>query len=163
MTDTWLADIEGSRNLTHRSAELSLFPLAPRRATAWHAPEHRPGSPSRCPLSISADSISAQGTTVVVALAELFAMFGSLVVADTEAVFVIDPFFDGGLTTIVMVTVVPFAIVPRLQVTIRFVGWVKLHVPWLVVTEPNAVFLGSWSLTDAPAAANGPPLWTLIV
>jgi hypothetical protein len=98
-----------------------------------------------------------------VALAELLAMFGSLVVADTEAVFVIVVFFDGGLTTIVTVTVPPLAIVPRLQVTIRFVGWLKLHVPWLAVTEPNAVFLGSWSVTDAPAAANGPPLWTVIV
>jgi hypothetical protein len=98
-----------------------------------------------------------------VALAELLAVFGSLVVADTEAVFVIVVFFDGGPTTIVTVTVVPFAIVPRAQVTIRFAGWVKLHVPWLAVAEPNAVFLGSWSVTETPAAANGPPLWTVIV
>ena len=78
---------------------------------------------------ISVDSILHQGTTVVVALAELLAVFGSLVVADTEAVFVIVVFFDGGLTTIVTVTVVPFGIVPRSQVTIRFVGWLKLHPP----------------------------------
>jgi len=114
-------------------------------------------------LPVSVDSIAAQGTTVVVALAELLAMFGSLVVADTEAVFVIVVFFDGGPTTIVTVTLVPFAIVPRSQVTIRFIGWVKLHVPWLAVAVPNAVFLGSWSVTDAPAASNGPLLWTVIV
>ena len=112
---------------------------------------------------ISVDSIPHQGTTVVVALAELLAVFGSLVVADTEAVFVIVVFFDGGLTTIVTVTVVPFAIVPRSQVTIRFVGWLKLHAPWLAVAEPNAVFFGSWSVTEAPAASNGPLLWTVIV
>ena len=97
------------------------------------------------------------------ALAELLVAFGSLVVADTEAVFVIVVFFDGGLTTIVTVTVVPFAIVPRSQVTIRFVGWLKLHAPWLAVAEPNAVFLGSWSVTEVPAASNGPLLWTVIV
>jgi GNAT superfamily N-acetyltransferase len=34
MTDTWLADIEGSRALNHRLAELSSFPLAPRLTTA---------------------------------------------------------------------------------------------------------------------------------
>ena len=100
---------------------------------------------------------------MVVALSELLDVFGSLVVDDTEAVFVIVVFLDGGLTTIVTVTVPPLAIVPRLQLTIRFVGWVKLHVPWLAVAEPNAVFLGSWSVTDAPAAANGPPSWTVIV
>jgi len=98
-----------------------------------------------------------------VALAELLAVFGSLVVADTEAVFVMVVFFDGGPTTIVTVAVVPFAIAPRSQVTIRFIGWVKLHVPWLAVAVPNAVFFGSWSVTDAPTASKGPLLWTVIV
>jgi hypothetical protein len=98
-----------------------------------------------------------------VALAELLAAFGSLVVADTEAVFVIVVFLDGGPTTSVMVAVAPFAIVPRVQVTIRFAGWVKLHVPWLAVALPKAVFLGSWSVTETPAAASGPLLWTVIV
>ena len=93
----------------------------------------------------------------------MLAVFGSLVVADTEAVLVIVVFLDGGPTTIVTVAVAPFATVPRLQVTIRFVGWVKLHVPWVAVALPNAVFLGSWSVTETPAAANGPPLWTVIV
>jgi hypothetical protein len=50
----------------------------------------------------------------------LLAMFGSLVVAVTDAVFWIVVFFDGGVTAIVTVTVPPLAIVPRLQVTIRF-------------------------------------------
>jgi len=91
------------------------------------------------------------------------AVFGSLVVADTEAVLVIVVFLEGGPTTIVTVAVAPFAIVPRLQVTIRFAGWVKLHVPWVAVALPNAVFLGSWSVTETPAASNGPLLWTVIV
>ena len=38
----------------------------------------------------------------------------------SDAVFSIVVFFDGGLTTIVTVTVLPLAIVPRLHVTIRF-------------------------------------------
>jgi len=46
--------------------------------------------------SSSVDSPSTQGTTEVVALAELLAGFGSLVVADAEAVFVIVVFLDGG-------------------------------------------------------------------
>jgi hypothetical protein len=99
---------------------------------------------------------------VVVALSELLP-FGSFVVDDTAAVFVIVVFFDGGPTTIVAVTVAPLGIVPRVQVTIRFAGWVKLQLPWVAVAEPNAVFLGSWSVTVTPAAANGPPLWTVIV
>ena len=100
---------------------------------------------------------------MVVALSELLDVFGSLVVDDTEAVFVIVVFFDGGVTTIVPGTVAPLAIVPRLQVTILFVGWVKLHDPCIAVAVPNAVFLGSWSVTVAPAAANGPPLCTVSV
>ena len=74
------------------------------------------------------------------ALAVLLAPLGSLVVDDTEAVFVIVVFFDGGVTTIVTTTVEPLAIVPRLQVTILFEGWVKPHG---VVAVPNAVFRGS--------------------
>jgi hypothetical protein len=103
------------------------------------------------------------GITLVVALLELLAVFGSVVVEDTDAVFVIVVFFDGGVTTIVTVAVEPLPIVPRLQVTIRFVGWLKLQVPWVVVTVPNAVFLGSWSVTEALAAASGPPLCTVSV
>ena len=112
---------------------------------------------------VSADSIPAQGTTVVVALAELLAVFGSLVVDDTEAVFVIVVFLDGGVTMIVAVTVAPLAIVPRLHVTILFVGWVKLHDPCVAVAVPNAVFRGSWSVTETLLAANGPPLCTVSV
>jgi len=93
-----------------------------------------------------------------VALAELLTVFGSLVVDDTDAVFVIVVFFDGGVTTIVAVTVAPLAIVPRSQVTIRFVGWVKLHDPCVELAVPNAVFRGNWSVTETLPAANGPPL-----
>jgi hypothetical protein len=101
--------------------------------------------------------------TVVVALAELFAVFGSVVVDDTEAVFVIVVFFDGGVTLIVTVTVPPLAIAPIGQVTIRFIGWVRLHDPCVEVAVPNAVFRGSWSSTETPLAACGPPLCTVIV
>ena len=90
-------------------------------------------------------------------------MFGSLVVDDTDAVFVIVVFLEGGVTMIVAVTVAPLAIVPRLQVTIRFVGCVKLHDPCVAVAVPNAVFRGSWSVTETPAASNGPPLCTVSV
>lgn len=93
----------------------------------------------------------------------MLAVFGSLVVDDTEAVFVIVVFLDGGPTTIVAITVAPLWIVPRVQLTIRFAGWVKLQLPWVAVAAPNAVFLGSWSVTVTPAAANGPPLCTVIV
>ena len=103
------------------------------------------------------------GMTVVDALAELLAVFGSLVAADTEAVFVITVFFDGGPTTIVTVAVAPLAIVPRLQVTILFAGWVKLQLPWLAVAVPKAVFIGSWSVTKTPVAVDGPLLCTVIV
>jgi hypothetical protein len=103
------------------------------------------------------------GITLVVALAELLAVFGSGVVEDTEAVFVIAVFFDGGVTVIVTVTVEPLPIVPRLHVTIRFAGWLKLQVPCVVVTVPKEVFLGSWSVSEALAAARGPPLCTVSV
>ena len=84
------------------------------------------------------------GTTVVVALEVLFDVFGSLVLDDTEAVFVSVVLFDGGVTLIVAVTVPPLAIVPRLQVTIRFIGWVRLQVPCgLALAAPKAVFRGS--------------------
>jgi hypothetical protein len=112
---------------------------------------------------VSVASPPAQGTTLVVALAELLALFGSLVVDDTEAVFVIVDFFDGGLITIVAVTVAPLAIAPIEQVTIRFFGWVKLQLPWVADAVPNAVLPGSWSVTVTPAAASGPALWTVIV
>jgi len=109
------------------------------------------GSPTHCP----------QGTTAVVALAELLAGFGSLVLEDTEAVFVIVAFLDGGWTTIVTVTVDPLGIVPRAQLTILFAGWVKLQLPCVAVAVPKDVFLGSSSVTVTPAAFNGPPLCTV--
>ena len=104
------------------------------------------------------------GITEVVALAVLFAVFGSLVVEDTDAVFVSVVFFDGGVTTIVTTTVAPRAIVPRLQVTILFIGWVKLQLPCGVADAvPKAVFLGSWSVTETSAASTGPALRTVSV
>jgi hypothetical protein len=102
-----------------------------------------------------------QGTTAVVALAELLAGFGSLVLEDAEAVFVIVAFLDGGWTTIVTVTVDLLGIVPRAQVTILFAGWVKLQLPCVVVAVPKDVFLGSSSVIVTPAALNGPPLCTV--
>ena len=77
--------------------------------------------------------------------------------------FVIVVFFDGGVTVIVTVTVEPLPIAPRLQVTILFVGCVRLQLPWVVVAIPKAVFLGSWSVTETFAAARGPPLCTVRV
>jgi hypothetical protein len=70
--------------------------------------------------SRTSDLPAGYGTTVVDSVSVLLAVFGSVVVAATVAVFWIVVFFDGGVTTIVTVTVLPLAIVPRLQVTIRF-------------------------------------------
>ena len=68
---------------------------------------------------------------MVVALAVLFAVFGSGGDADeTETVFVICPFLVG-LTLIMIVTIPPLAIVPRLHDTIAFSGFSE-QVPWVV-------------------------------
>ena len=99
---------------------------------------------------------------MVVALAELFAVFGSDGDVDaTETVFVICPFFVG-LTLIVTVTVPPLAIVPRLHETVAFSGFSE-HVPWVVDVEPYPAFLGSWSVAVTPVAASGPLFVTFTV
>jgi hypothetical protein len=65
--------------------------------------------------------------TVVLWVAVLFAVFGSVGdVSATATVFVIGPFWLG-FTTMVTVAVAPLAKSPRLQVTPVFV---RVHVPW---------------------------------
>ncbi len=97
---------------------------------------------------------SATGSTVVVALAELFAGVGSPVAEETLAVLVIDP-VDGGVTLIVIVTLPPFAMVPGEQVTTPL-AW--LQVPCVETAETNATPEGSVSVTTTLAALDGPRL-----
>ena len=75
------------------------------------------------------------GVTVVVAVALLFAVFGSVGdVRVTEAVFVIVPLLVG-FTTRVIVTDAPLAIVPMAQATAFFDG-LSVQDPWVVVVDP---------------------------
>ena len=64
---------------------------------------------------------------MVVAVAELFAAFGSACCALTVAVLTIVP-FTVGLTVMVTVAFPPLGIVPRLQVTCCLAGF-TVHVP----------------------------------
>ncbi len=87
-------------------------------------------------------------------VAVLFAVFGSVGdVAETVTVFVMVPFLVG-LIVISTVAVSPLFNVPRLQLTTIFFEIV--HVPWVVVTDPFPVFLGSVSVRDTPVALDGP-------
>jgi hypothetical protein len=61
---------------------------------------------------------SAEAITVVLTVAVLLAVLGSLSVANTLAVLVIVPPSVGAVTTIVTVALPALAIVPRVQVTV---------------------------------------------
>ena len=89
--------------------------------------------------------------TVVVAVAELFAVNGSLVVAKTIAVFEIFPAAFARVT-IVTVALAPLASEPRSQRT----GALLLQLPWLARAETNPKPGGSGSLTLTPEADTGP-------
>src|SRR5437764_8042627 len=100
------------------------------------------GLPSEGPLGLSLGTqLHTCGRTVVVAVALLFALFWSVCVAETVAVFVIVPFWVG-LTTIVTVSRSPLCNVPRLHVT-TFLCLV--HVPFVVLTEPKPALFGRLS------------------
>src|SRR5437867_2908937 len=110
----------------------------------------RPNGPS---------SQRAYGSTAVCAVAVLFAVFGSGgEVALTVAVLVIVPLLVG-LTTIVLVTVAPLAMVPRSHVTVDFDGFAVQ--PGLADAKP--AFFGRLSVTVTPVAAFGPLFVTVIV
>jgi hypothetical protein len=99
---------------------------------------------------------SATGSTVVVALALLFAEFGSLTPEETLAWFVTDP-VDGGVTLIVTLALAPLAMLPSAHETTPE-DWAQL--PCEAVAVLNVTPLGSVSLTATVVAVEGPALLT---
>ena len=108
-------------------------------------------------LQLDTDSVDDE-FTVVTTCVLLFAVLGSTVLALTDAEFVIAP-ATFGVTTMVTVALPPFAIVPRLQLTVA----PPVHVPCDGVAEPNVMLEGSVSVTLTPHAAFGPALVTVSV
>src|SRR5205085_11607618 len=89
--------------------------------------------PTENPLSVTDTYVVLDcAFTVVVAVDELLAGFGSDSVALTVAVLVIVPGWTGTTCT-VTVAEPPFAIVPRLQLTVE----VPEQLPWLGTAETN--------------------------
>src|SRR5436309_10077602 len=103
--------------LAPRSSDTDIGAL---HASAWNSAQRDARGPVGHRASRTSGLPAGYGTTVVDSVSVLLAVFVSVVVAVTDAVFWIVVFFDGGVTTIVTVTVPPLAIVPRLHVTIRF-------------------------------------------
>lgn len=94
-------------------------------------------------------------TAVVVADAELLALFGSVAgeVADAVLVTTVPPgVVEPSFTTSEMLTVAPGATVPTLQVTVV----VPEHDPAAGVAETYVVFAGTTSVTDTFGALDGP-------
>jgi hypothetical protein len=102
---------------------------------------------------------SAAGLTVVLAVAVLFAVFGSNSLLFTLALLVITS-TTVGLTTILTVAVAPLARFPTLQVT---VPPDRVQLPWLGVAETKATLEGNVSVTSTPVASDGPLLVTVSV
>ena len=103
---------------------------------------------------------SADCVTVVVAVALLFPVFGSVGLPLTLAVF--DSVPDVAVTeaTIVTVAEAPFASVPTEQVTVPFFCE---QLPCVELAEVNDSPDGRGSLTVTPVAWAGPPFVTLTV
>jgi hypothetical protein len=103
---------------------------------------------------VTAISASVAKATVVIALAELFVLTGSLVVVETLTVSVIFvPRTTPALILVVnvIVTGIPTATVPTLQVI------VPAMIPQLApVAETNVVFAGTASVSTTPCASLGP-------
>ena len=96
---------------------------------------------------------SACGVTVVGAVEELSAGFGSVSVAVTLAVFVIEGAEAAeGVTTMLTVALLPDARLPRAHVTVV----VPPQEPWLGNAETNATVGGSGSVTVTLVAPAGP-------
>jgi hypothetical protein len=96
------------------------------------------------------------GLTVVVAVAELLAVFGSEVVDETDAVFESGP-AAVGVTTIVTVAEAPDASVPTLHVM------VVVPLQPVPVTDTNVAPAGSVSVIVTAFAESGPPFVATIV
>jgi hypothetical protein len=102
---------------------------------------------------------SADAVTVVLATEVLFAGFGSAVVDDTDAVFDNVPACAGAVTTTVIVgAVAPVAKAGRVHVTDTFPVFV--HAQPAPDADTNDTPAGNVSVTDTPAASDGPPLTT---
>jgi hypothetical protein len=103
---------------------------------------------------------SAEAVTVVVAVALLFALLGSLSAAVTLALLVMVPPEVGAVTVMVTVADPALAIVPRLHVTVPLAC---VHVPWVGVADTNVTPAGSVSVRVTPVAVLGPALLTVTV
>jgi len=100
-------------------------------------------------------AMSAEATTVTLAMAVLFEGKGSASFAETLPVLLRVPAARGALATMLNVAVAPFASVPRLQLT------AVVQVPWLEVAETRTMPAGSVSVKVTPVAAEGPLLMTV--
>ena len=102
---------------------------------------------------------SAEAVTAVTALAVSFAGFGSVVVLETVAVFVSVPAWAGAVTTTVMVgAAAAVASAATVHVTDTFPAFEHVHpVP---DADTNVTPAGSVSVTETPAASDGPKLLT---
>ena len=112
------------------------------------------------PLSLVVVTTNVVGptvATVVVVVAELLAVLGSVPLAVTVAVFDRGP-AAVGVTTMLTVTAAPLAIEPSGHVTVV----VPLQPPREDVAETNVTVAGSTSVTTALLEASGPALVTEI-
>src|SRR5579871_3139444 len=106
---------------------------------------------------------AAESATSTFVVAELFPLLGSLVVAETEAVWVIvDPAATVEFTFTTKVSVAE-ALIPRFAGSEHLYGAVVVHVHPEPLKEPNVVFAGNVSVSTTPAAATGPALLTTCV
>lgn len=102
--------------------------------------------------------------TVVVASAVLFPPFGSLVLVETVALFVIEPDVTGAVTVMVRVGAGPAArLVLRVHVTIPALGEFRVQVQPVPLDPVYVTPEGSVSATETFSAALGPLLVTVSV
>src|SRR3990172_6475466 len=108
------------------------------------------------------DRLAPGFTVVVTGGVVLLPVFGSCVGLDTVAVLVSEPTVAAaavGFTTIVIVALCPFVMVPSVHVTVA----VPLHVPSVVVVDTHVAFTGNVSVTSTFVAVLGPAFPTVRV
>ena len=103
-------------------------------------------------MSLFANAKSADVFTVVVALATLFPLFGSLVLDDTPALFVSVPLVPAFTLTVAVIS----ALLPALSVPRLHGNTDPGQLPWLVVKVVRETPLGSVSVTVTLVAFDGP-------
>lgn len=103
---------------------------------------------------------------MTVAVALLLSAFGSLSFPLTLAVLVSVPGVVA-VTLIVMLALAPFARLPKLHVTVPFLGFGlvidRVHVPWVEETELKRKVSGRGSVAVTPEAFCGPSFVTVSV